>query len=199
MKRLLLSCALIGATFACNAMDPEANQNLDAQLYQLIQKRERTHTLTAELVQNLAGNEYVIANLGEFFQFVLLRVQHNLKAYKIDDFINHQSQNPLWYKRQLVYRMAKDLLGRIRIYQIALEICKEVAGYDKLDIEGLEDQKAQLEELLAAAEKKMNTGFLSSVPSAIFSRNGAIGLAVLVAGYFGISYWKSSKETQQDN
>ncbi len=153
MKRLLLSCALIGAAFTCNAMDPGAEQSNDAKLYQLIQEREGTRTLTAMLVDNgLAENSYVLSNLGEFLKFAL-KVRFNLKWYDIDGFLKDQRRNPLWYKHPIPYRMAKDLLGRIRIYQIALEMCKEVDGYDKLDIEGLDEQEAQLKELLAAVEE----------------------------------------------
>ncbi len=203
MKRLLLSCALIGATFGCNAMDSGAASRSPEGKYKLIKELKKSNQLTVKLVnENLVGNEYVMGNLGEFLQFAL-KAQSFIPASKIDNFIFNLSIIPLWFKDPISYRNANDLLGRIRIIQIAHDICKDVQDHDKLNIEALTQPKARVEEFLALADKALakeenNKNFLSSVPSAVSLRNGAIGLAVL-AGIVGISYWNSSKKAPQDN
>ncbi len=196
MKRLLLSCALIGVSFACNAMDPMAAGKAK---YSHILNLEARHKLTVKAVNKnlldenfLLDNEYVRSNSGEFIEHALEIRHSHLTEEHLSEMIQRYSANPTKSLRDYLH----NLLGLIRIVEIAGYLTLGSKHIDQLDIEGLDEPKDRLEELLGLKEN--NIGFLSSVSSVVSLRNGAIGLAVL-AGIVGISYWNSSKKAPQDN
>ncbi len=202
MKRLLLSCALIGATFACNAMDPVAIPSTPEEKYNHIKALEEHSVLTVKQVDEyLLDNEYLRNNREEFLEFAL-EIQQKLEGdeyYRLTSFLKTADTV---LSDMSARQSANSLLGSIRIVEIAHDLCWDVNDHDQLYIHNLKQKKDLLEVYLAiahVAEEENNPSLISSVPSAIFSRNGAIGLAVLVAGYFGISYWNSSKKAPQDN
>ncbi len=197
MKRLLLSCALIGATFACNAMDSEAAGKAK---YTHILNLKAQHKLTVEEVNEnlldenlLIDNVYMALRSGMFINHALEIRRKDLTEEHLSEMIQLYIANPTESRRDNLH----NLLGLIRIVEIARSTTLDRKHHEQLNIEALVEPKARLEEVLGLKEN--DTSLLSSVSSAVSLRNGAIGLAVLVAGYFGISYWKSSKKAPQDN
>ncbi len=199
MKRLLLSCALIGATFACNAMNPMvAAEEKYAEIYAEIFKKG-TALKVKKIEEALLDNVYVMSHKEQFLGHAL-GTQQNFLTLNDTPFMTALNENRLHVNGRNLWS-ANNRLGRIRFVEIAHDLCTGVKGHDKLDIEGLKGQKAQLKKFLALAPKadeKNDTSLLSSVSSVVSLKNGAICLAVL-AGIVGISYWSSSKKAPQDN
>ncbi len=151
MKRLILSCALIGATFACNAMNPGAAQLNDEQKYRYIKHLEICQQLTVkEVNEKLVDNNYVMNHLTEFLEYALkTRRRLSGEIEGISNFIENSPNTPFARFGRLY---TNNLLGRIRIIEIAHDVCNGVRGHDQLKIEDLAQPKAQLEELLALVE-----------------------------------------------
>ena len=144
MKRLLLSCALIGATFACNAMTPKKKFN---EIYELATWCELT---VKKVNENLFNNEYMMNNKEEYLDLVL-DTQETLKVI-LPYFLGYFDGKPRMNKRDK--KCAHNLLGYIRLRELAHELGEGVEGYDQLDMDGLPEAKAKLEAFIRPAEEE---------------------------------------------
>ena len=168
MKQLLLSWILIGATGACNEMTPEEK-------YREAQNLEKTGQLTLKHVnENVVNNEYVMNHKEEFLQYTL-SVQDNLSCIDMTSILNDakgcsEGRNTDFLDE--VRPEVNDILGCIRILELAHEYCKGVDGYDKLKpMDSFKEHKDLIKKL-----------FIDTTD------DGTQSILSLVANYFGYSY-----------
>jgi len=205
MKRLLLTGALIGATFACNAMKFE--EDPEAKIRDLVEFSEENRLTVKQVNESLVNNEYVNSHQDEFLEFalkvqldILAGIRPNYAAIHefASDFVEASNKSGAEDTLDEFRPIAENFLARIRIIELAHEVCKGLEDHNLLDIKELSKSKAKLQNVFGLVDKN-NAGFISSVSSTVFSKKGGITLVAFVAA-FGISYyWNNSKKAQQSN
>ncbi len=211
MKRLLLAGALIGATFACNAMDDGKKKYQEIVELKNAPPNKKAGRFTVKKVNdNLANNEYVQQNPKVLVDFALQILKEGLSEhgiYCITSRLTELNKKNARVNRGERFKGCKDVkivisnfilyskftLAEIRIIELAREYDKK--NTPELHERDLSEIKTKSKEFIA----QHGSSFKNLVTSVAFSRKGGIALVVLVASYLGYSYWNNSKKTQQSN